>query len=107
LSVREVTELCKLAKVIRSKNSKAYTLIFDIIFENDRTYEMVKHSDAINPEIISKLYDLPSSDVMFTWFDEGRAIKITMPRPVPQASAEDSDQFGGQQYALLLDIEIP
>ena len=102
-----MTRLCNLAKVIRSKNSKAFTLIFDIIFEDDVTYQMVKHSNAINPEIISKLYDLPSTDVMFTWFDEGRAIKITIPRPVPQSSAEDSDQFGGQQYALLLDIEIP
>jgi hypothetical protein len=102
-----MTRLCRLAKVIRSKNSKAYTLIFDIIFENDLAYNNVKHSGALNPEVVSRFYGLSSSDVMFTWFDEGSAIKITMPRPVPQSSAEDSDQFGGQQYALLLDIEIP
>src|SRR5262245_10210001 len=96
-------KLCELAKVIRSKNSKAFLLIFDCIFDSEDAYERVKNSKVIDPKLISKLYGMPSSDVMITWYDEGRAFKITMPRPVPQASAEDGDQFGGQQYPPLLD----
>lgn len=102
-----MARLCNLAKVIRSKNSKPFTLIFDIIFDGDHTYDRVKKFKAINNQVISELYKVPPTDVLITWFDEGKAIKITMPRPVPQSSAQDSDQFGGQQYAPLLDIEIP
>lgn len=67
----------------------------------------MKNSGIIGSNLISTLYKVPTQNILITWFDEGRALKITMPRPVPQSSAEDSDQFGGQQYAPLLDIEIP
>jgi hypothetical protein len=102
-----VAKLCELAKIIRSKNSKAFILIFDCIFSDQATYMRVKNSGVIDKGLISRLYNTPVSDIMITWFDEGNAIKITMPRPFPQASEQDADQFGGQQYAPLLDIEIP
>jgi hypothetical protein len=102
-----MAKLCELAKVIRSKNSKAFLLIFDCIFNSEDTYMRVKNSGVIDRELISRLYSVPIGDIMITWYDEGRAFKITMPRPVPQASEEDGDQFGGQQYAPLLDIQIP
>ena len=102
-----MTKLCELAKIIRSKNSKAFILIFDCIFDNESTYLRVKNSGTIDRGLVSRVYNTPVTDVMITWFDEGRAIKITMPRPYPQASEQDADQFGGQQYAPLLDIEVP
>ena len=102
-----MAKLCEIARVIRSKNSKAFLLIFDCIFNDESSYARVKNSNVVDRQLISKIYGLPASDVMITWFDEGRAFKITIPRPVPQASEQDSDQFGGQQYAPLLDIEIP
>ena len=102
-----MAKLCELAKIIRSKNSKAFLLIFDCIFNDDATYMRVKNSGVIESELISRLYNVPVIDIMITWFDEGKAFKITMPRPVPQASEQDTDQFGGQQYAPLLDIQIP
>ena len=102
-----LTRLCDLARVIRSKNSKAFLLIFDCIFNDSPTYQRVKKSGVVNGELVSRMYNVPRTDVMITWFDEGNAFKITMPRPVPQSSEQDADQFGGQQYAPLLDIQIP
>jgi hypothetical protein len=102
-----MAKLCEIAKIIRSKNSKAFILIFDCIFNDEATYLRVKNSGVIDKALISRLYNTPTTDIMITWFDEGNAIKITMPRPIPQASEQDADQFGGQQYAPLLDIQIP
>lgn len=102
-----MTKLCELARVIRSKNSKAFLLIFDAIFDNVDLYKRVKNSGVIRKELISNIYGTTVSDIMITWFDEGLAFKITMPRPVPQGDAEDGDLLGGQQYAPLVNIEIP
>jgi hypothetical protein len=34
-------------------------------------------------------------------------LKFSMPRRVPQGDFGDGDMHGGQQYAPLLDIEVP
>lgn len=102
-----MAKLCELAKTIRSKNAKAFTLIFDVIFDKADTYKHVKESGIIGKDLISKIYRIPVRDIMITWFDEGLAFKIAIPRPVPQGDAEDGDMLGGQQYAPLLEIEIP
>ena len=40
-------------------------------------------------------------------FDPALAIKFTMMRRLPSGSPGDADIFGSQQYAPLLDIEVP
>lgn len=100
-------KLYQLAEIIRSKNSKAFTLILDVVFRKREIYTLVKDSGIINKALISELYQVKANDVMITWFDDGLAFKVTMPRPVPQGDAGDGDILGGQQYGPLLDIEIP
>ena len=39
--------------------------------------------------------------------DHALAIKASIPRPIAQGDVRDSDGHGGQQYAPLMDIEIP
>ena len=43
----------------------------------------------------------------FVEFDPGNAIKFTIYRVRPSGSPGDPDIFGAQQYAPLLDIEVP
>ena len=43
----------------------------------------------------------------FVEFDPGNAIKFTIYRTRPSGSPGDPDIFGAQQYAPLLDIEVP
>ena len=40
-------------------------------------------------------------------FDPANAIKFTIYRLTPSGSAGDPDIFGSQQYAPLLDIDVP
>ena len=40
-------------------------------------------------------------------YDVAYAIKITIPRLVPSGDPGDTDVYGAQQHAPLLDIEIP
>jgi hypothetical protein len=43
----------------------------------------------------------------FVTFDPAFAIKFTIYRSEPSGSPGDGDIFGAQQYAPLLDIEVP
>ena len=96
-----------LAKLIRSKNAGPFLLTFDIMFECQEVYEKVRDSGVINKEMISTLYQTAVDDVHLVNYDAAYAIKFTIPRPVFQGEIEDRDVFGGQQYAPLVDLEVP
>ena len=49
----------------------------------------------------------PEQITDFVEFDPGRAIKATFPRPVSSGAVGDTDVYGAQQHAPLLDVEIP
>jgi hypothetical protein len=48
-----------------------------------------------------------ADDVLFTVYDAAYAFKATLPRLVPAGDIGDTDVYGAQQHAPLLDIEIP
>ena len=101
-------KLAALAKTIRSKNAGVDLITFDIIFSERETYERVKRARVITRESICKLYGLaPERIADFVEFDPGNAIKFTIHRLRPSGSPGDPDIFGAQQYAPLLDIEVP
>ena len=100
--------LRQLAKVIRSKNAGPFELTFDIIFDNDAHYERVKRSGVLEPAMLARLFGVPGQDVLVCmFFDPARAFKLTLRRSWPQGSVAERDVFGAQQYAPLMDIEIP
>ena len=78
-----MTALAELARLIRSKNAGPFELTFDIMFDDE------------------------AGQVKFFFCDHARAIKASIPRPCFQGDPRDSDGHGGQQYAPLMDIEIP
>ncbi|MDB5904381.1 MAG: hypothetical protein JWM26_3259 [Betaproteobacteria bacterium] len=102
-----MTSLAELSRLIRSKNAGPFELTFDIMFDDAETYERVKRSGSLSREVIAQLYSLSASDVKFFFCDHARAIKATIPRPYVQGDPRDSDSHGGQQYAPLMDIQIP
>lgn len=105
--VKEVA-IKDLAKVVRSKNAGPFEITFDIIFEDAATYEKVKKTKVITKELIAELYHIPPEEVRyFIEFDPGNAIKATIARWVSQGSIGDTDVYGAQQHAPLLDIKIP
>lgn len=101
-------KLHELAKTIRSKNAGVNKITFDIIFREASQYERVKRSGAINRASMAALYGIPLERISdFVEYDPGYAIKFTIYRLRPSGCAGDGDIFGAQQYAPLLDVEIP
>lgn len=103
--LRKITEL---VDVIRSKNAGPFELTFDFIFKNFEIYQKVKKSTAINKELIAKLYDIPVENVINVInYDPAKAIKVTIIRPFASGDVGETDVYGAQQHAPLLNIEIP
>jgi hypothetical protein len=101
------TRLNDLAKTIRSKNAGVDKITFDVIFRDRANYERVKRARVLTRESVAKLYRIPAERISdFVEYDPGCAIKFTIYRLRPSGSAGDSDIFGAQQYAPLLDIEV-
>jgi hypothetical protein len=104
----KTVKLAQLAKTIRSKNAGVDKITFDIIFREKENYELVKNSGAISKESIARLYGIDESRISdFVVFDPALAIKFSIYRSRPSGSPGDADIFGCQQYAPLLDVEIP
>ncbi len=101
-------KLSTLAKVVRSKNAGVDKITFDIIFADRGNYERVARSGALTKASVARLYGIPETRISdFVQFDPACAIKFTMYRDRPSGSPGDRDIFGAQQYAPLLDVEIP
>jgi hypothetical protein len=101
-------KLAELAKTIRSKNAGVDKITFDIIFRDQRTYEAVRQSGVLTRESVARLYGIPEARISdFVEFDPAFAIKFTIYRERPSGSPGDADIFGAQQYAPLLDLEVP
>jgi len=102
-----VATLAELTGVLRSKNAGALLCTLDLIFEDVATYERVRDSGVVNEKLIASLYSVSQNEVSIIPYDVAMAIKITVPRLVPSGSFGDTDIYGAQQHAPLLDIEIP
>ena len=101
-------KLHELAKTIRSKNAGVNKITVDIIFREAAVYERVKRSGVISRASMAALYRIAPERISdFVEYDPGNAIKFTIYRLSPSGSAGDGDIFGAQQYAPLLDLEIP
>lgn len=101
-------KLHELAKTIRSKNAGVNKITFDIIFREPAQYARVKRARVITRESMAALYRIPAERISdFVEYDPALAIKFTIYRERPSGSAGDGDIFGAQQYAPLLDLDVP
>lgn len=100
-------KLLDIASVIRSKNSGPYELTFDVIFKDFETFKKVKEAKAINEEAFAKLYNIPVSDIInLVYFDPAKAVKITIVRPIPSGALGETDVYGAQQHAPLMNYTV-
>ncbi len=99
--------MVELAKVIRTKNSGPFILTIDIIFKEKEVYEKLKNMDYFSKNFWANLYGLKGSDVISViYFDPVCAVKANIKRKVPSGSPGDSDVYGAQQHAPLLEVKI-
>jgi hypothetical protein len=95
------------ASVCRSKNAGPFMVTLDIVFETDDIYDRVAATGVLKPELFARLYDVRPEQVQFTPYRAARAFKATLPRTISSGDIGDTDVYGSQQHAPLLDIDIP
>jgi len=95
------------AHVIRSKNSGPFEITFDIMFKSPAWFDWFVSQDIINADLICSLYKVAPSDILaIVHFKPASAIKFTLKRRIPSGSPGETDIYGAQQHAPLLDIEF-
>jgi hypothetical protein len=104
----ESTALGELASIVRSKNAGICWLTLDVMFDDADTYKRVKDADVVTKEKVAELYKRDLEDVRGPFFVDGAlAVKVSFLREVLAGDPEDTDVYGGQQHAPLLDLLIP
>jgi hypothetical protein len=105
---RDIVRLADIAKVVRSKNAKPFRLTLDILFASEDVFRYVLASGALSPKSVAGAYGLDPAVITSSYvFPEGLAFKFTLKRPIVQGGLGESDVYGAQQHAPLLDIPIP
>ncbi|MBI3936558.1 MAG: DUF4387 domain-containing protein [Betaproteobacteria bacterium] len=102
-----MAKLGDLAKACKSKNAGPFELTLDIVFEDAATFEKVRASGVICPELFARLYGVPAESVVFTEYPPAFAFKATIERRIASGAVGDGDVYGAQQHAPLLDVEVP
>ena len=110
--MKNPTQLCKIAKVIRSKNAGPFEVTFDILFNSERDYQIVRDSEVITPQSFANLYQLPLNHLItFGFFDAIQAWKATIRRPRQQGSIGETDMHAAQMHvplqSLVIDYPLP
>ncbi len=102
-----MTSILDIARVVRSKNAGPFELTLDIIFDDAETYERVKASGQVDAAAVARLYAIDASEIRrVIYFDPALAIKVVLPRRVASGLPGDTDVYGAQQHAPLLELEI-
>lgn len=96
-----------IAKACKSKNAGPFELTLDIMFDDAATFEKVRRTGVICPALVARLYGVREDEVLFTEYPPALAFKATIPRRIASGEVGDTDIYGAQQHALLLDVEIP
>jgi hypothetical protein len=99
--------LLDLCSLIRSKNAGPFVLTFDFMCRDTASYEALRGSGVLTPALFAELYGGEAADILVVHHDRAEAVKVSMPRPVRQGDLRDSDSYGGQWYAPLVDLEVP
>ena len=96
-----------IAKACKSKNAGPFEITIDVVFDDRALFERVRKTGVLSPALFAKLYKVRPEDVLFTEYPAGNAFKATLPRLVASGDVGDTDVYGAQQHAPLLEVEIP
>lgn len=100
-------KLIDIAEVIRSKNSGPYELTFDIIFKDWDMFDKICKAKVINEELIASLYGITVDKIInVIEFKPAKAIKATIERRISSGEIGETDVYGAQQHAPLLEVEF-
>ena len=96
-----------IAKACKSKNAGPFEITIDVVFDDRKLFERARASGVLCPALFARLSKVRPEDVLFTEYPAGNAFKATLPRLIASGDVGDTDVYGAQQHAPLLDVEIP
>ncbi len=102
-----MAKLKDIAKACKSKNAGPFEITIDVMFEDAQTFEAVRRTGVINAALFARLYGVPVEAIEFSEYPPAFAFKASFDRPIPSGAVGDTDVYGAQQHAPLLDVEIP
>ncbi|MBF8273323.1 MAG: hypothetical protein HW380_2428 [Magnetococcales bacterium] len=94
--------------VIRSKNAGPYELTLDIIFKTQAGFAATRDAGIFTPQSMAKLYGIAETAILkVIHYEPALAIKITLRRPMTSGAFGETDVYGAQQHAPLLQMMVP
>jgi hypothetical protein len=102
-----MARLSEITQLIRSKNAGPFSLTVDILFKDEAGYRRALASEKLDLQFFAAMFRVSENQVRIFHYDPANAIKVTVPRYTVSGNVDDPDVFGGQQYAQLVDLEIP
>ncbi len=100
--------LHELARIFRSKNAGPFMVTVDIFFRDEADYAAVKASGALTRELVAERYRISLEEVTaIHYWDAALAVKVAIRRKVGCGAIGDTDCYGAQQHAPLLDVPVP
>ncbi len=100
-----MTPLSDIAEVVRSKNAGPFVVTFDVLFAREEEFEAVRAAGLVTRKAVAALYGVSENEMLnFDFHPFARAIKFSIRRPVGSGAPGDSDVYGAQQHAPLLDL---
>jgi hypothetical protein len=102
-----MARLSDVASFVKSANAGATMLTFDIGFASRDAFDRVVASGSITPQSIMGLYGVRAGEVAIYAYAPALMVKITIPRPVMSGGVAERDFDGVQQFAPLLDLDVP
>ncbi|QQO10158.1 DUF4387 family protein [Breznakiella homolactica] len=94
------------AKYIRSKSAGPFWFTIDIFCDGPERFAEFKNSKNIRAETFARIYGAEPDQVKLFFVPDINVIKISIPRKNPQGYRYEKDMHGGQQYTLILDVEL-
>lgn len=98
--------LTELASVIRSKNAGPRVLTLDLIFFDAERFAKVQSAQERLRAEVARAYGRSVAEVSVIAYPPANAIKIALRRDVMAGDPDDSDVYGAQQHAPLLEITL-
>jgi hypothetical protein len=78
-----------------------------MIFKDKEVYSAIKTKNLINKKLIAETYSISEGDIpLLDFFDDVKAIKVTLKRRVTSGAPGDSDVLGMNQEGPLLYINF-
>ncbi|WP_218040541.1 DUF4387 domain-containing protein [Actinomadura sp. WMMB 499] len=96
-----------LALEVRSKNAGPFWVTMELFMRDAAGYAIVADEDFINADVIARLYGLDPAVVRIFRIPDLDVVKISFPRPVPQAGPYDRDVHAGQHHVPLAALVPP